>query len=224
MRSLVVTATLVACHGQQATVDEQVAKAKPIVEPRLARFDNFIKEPLPEPTGTIKLDGPPIQVVSFGPDAKGNAAVAFREDFKDLTGYASNPVRWYGADILDDCYMLVRNKQLATHWNGNKNTSPFPSDAQNHLPRCTLIRYVLLVDFKAFELPKEIDKQHFAGGGVTANVLVVDLDTGKYAGGVSFTAGSSDWSGKDLEYDFRNNVFKAFEAAIQKALPDARLL
>jgi hypothetical protein len=56
---------------------------------------------------------------------------------------------------------------------------------------------------------------------------VFDLDAGgKHAGGVTFSARSSDYvrgGAQAVDSDLRENFYKALSAAVRAQLPDARL-
>src|SRR5688572_15499262 len=76
---------IVACGGEKKPSAEELHKKHaPVVEPKLVAIEKILKEPFPAPTGNIKLDGPPLQIVrDVGEDkVDGNALYAFENDLR----------------------------------------------------------------------------------------------------------------------------------------------
>ena len=224
MRFALCLVLLVACKGEkQLTTKELVEKYKAQIEPRLAAIEKIRNAPLPAPTGTIALDGGPQPNFSnYAP--YGNLIYAYWADLEDMKKYEPNQLRYnFMAEIVNDCYLTVREGNQAIKPNGVQGN--FPTEAylaKDLLPMCGAARYLIVIDLKAFKDTEYIDKEHFGMGAAAADAHLFDLETGKYLGGVSFETTSSKYT-SDPDSDLRDRFHKAMEAALRKFLPDSKL-
>jgi hypothetical protein len=228
---VVILLCLMACGGgkKEPSPEELHKQLSPQIEPKLVTIEKIIKEPLPEPTGAIKLDGPPLHIFEY-PSGAGNAIYAYDADLRSIERYQKNPLRYnFNGQLVNDCFMMVRKKMLAGGDFETYSRDPMPWKGDEHivrekLPECAALRYLVIVKLDAFQDTKYIDKEKFGGGGALAQAHVFDLEAGgKYAGGVAFSAKSSDYVKGDIDSDLQNNFFKAMESAIKAKLPDAAL-
>lgn len=219
MRITVAVALLLGCGGgeKEITLAEVIKRDGPAVEPMLVQLEKIAASPLPEPTGTIKLSGPPLRVNSWldGPRAA-TAAMEFDADLKNLgSSGGMDRLRTSNHGVFNDCYQVVRKVQTS-------GGEPLPNVAEHWLKRCKALRYLVVVKVLEFEPAKTTagEGRTFSGGHVAANVLVFDLSDGSYAGGVTAVAESSE-STKTPEDDLKANFYDAIGSAVRKQLPDA---
>jgi len=223
------------CGGGKAqpTAEELHKQLAPLVEPKLVAIEKLLKEPFPEPTGTIKLDGPPLAIiVELGENKlRGNALYAFEADLRTLDRYQKNPLRYnFNGEYVNDCFQMVRKKGLAGGDFDTYSRDPMPWTSSEHivgmkLPKCAVMRYLVVIKLDVFKDTEYIDKEKFGGGGAIARVHVFDLEAGgKHLGGVPFEAQSSDSvrSG-DIDSDLRQNFYGSLKKAVAAQLPDADL-
>jgi hypothetical protein len=153
----------------------------------------------------------------------GNAAFAFEQDLVDLKKYARVDLRTSDTmELANDCFMLAREHWLA----GVNGEDPVgPGEAfriRDALEGCVRLRYLVVIKLLAVKSTDYIDAKRFGAGGVEAEAHVFDLGDGRHAGGVGFTARSSDRT-YDPSADLRTNFYNALEDALSEKLPDAKL-
>src|SRR5687768_11749352 len=78
------------------SADDLVKQLTPVVEPKLVVLEKILKEPFPAPTESLKLEGPPLQMIRDVGESKvdGNALYAFEADLRTLDRYQRNPLRY----------------------------------------------------------------------------------------------------------------------------------
>jgi hypothetical protein len=225
MRVIVLAGLLVACGDKEPTLDDVIKTYVPPVEPMLTVLEKIAKAPLPAATGTISLaGGPPLIVSSYidGPKLVGNAAMAFYADLADLGTYGSvDELRTSDYSVVNDCWRVARKGEQAARA-GAQASAPWPQVARDWLKRCSLMRYLVVMKVTTLQGTKYVDKEQFGGGFATADVLVFDLKTGAYLGGVQAAAESSTVT-RDPAGDLRNKFYDAVRSAITKQLPDATI-
>ena len=225
---------LVACGGGKKgpSADELVKQLSPVIEPKLVTIEKILKEPFPAPTESLKVDGPPIEMIRDAGEGKvaGNALYAFENDLRSIERFQRNPLRYnFNGEIVNHCFMIVRKQLMAGGDFEMHSQDPRSWKGAEHLvgmnlPHCAALRYLLVIKLDAFKDTEYIDDKSFGGGGALAQVHVFDLDAGgKHAGGVSFVAESSRSVRGDTTQDLRGNFYRALQTAVAKHLPDARL-
>jgi len=216
--------------GKKAPTAEQLhVQLAPIVEPKLQAIENLLKEPFPAATGSIKLDGPPLEMIREIGDHKirGNALYAFEWDLRSLDRYRNIPLRRnFDGEYINDCFQIVRKKGLAGGTSYPANAKPWAGDEHivgMKLPYCAATRYLLVIKIDEYKATEYIDKEKFGGGGAAAQVHVFDLDAGgKHLGGVPFGAQSSDVvTTHTIDSDLQANFYSSLQNAVKEHLPDA---
>lgn len=216
------------CKKAEPTPAELVAGARAQLEPKVAMLEKIGKTPLPTATGAIKLAGPPLRIISFTDPTQGNATVVFDADLKDdLSWIASVDVRGPSATgVANNCVMLVRKGVMAGIHDKRFDRDPMADESEptkRVLTSCGLLRYLVVVKLLDYKATKYIDSKTFGGGSGRAEALVFDLETGAFAGGVTFEASSSARTKSDIDSDLMANFARAMDGALEKALPDAQL-
>lgn len=217
------------CKKKEPTGDELLATHRAAIEPRAANYEKIAKAALPAATGRIKLAGPPMHMLSpISTPKNGNAVFGFAEDLKDLSTFGDVNLRTSdNMELANHCFMLVRKHSLAGMYSKTSKSPPeWPEWNQliitNAIESCALLRYVVIVKMSSYKASEYVDKKTYVGGSVKGDLLVFDLDTGAFAGGVPFDAESSDFTKSDHAADLSNNFYAAIRGALQKALPDAK--
>jgi hypothetical protein len=237
MRAATLAAAVAACGGGEPAApnaDKLHAQLAPLVEPKLKLIEEqILKQPLPAPTETIEVTGPPLRLIfDLGSnEVGGNTLYAFDDDLRSIERYQRNPLRYnFSGELVNDCFMIVRKKMFAGGDFGMSSRDPKPWTGDEHivgmkLPRCAALRYLVVIKLDAFKDTDYIDKESFGAGGAIAQAHVFDLEAGgKHAGGVSFRAESSSHvRGGDTTGDLRENFYKALKVAVGKHLPNAQL-
>ncbi len=161
-------------------------------------------------------------------EPSGNATYAFAEDLRDLSKFGNVDLRTSDdMELANHCVMLVRKHSLASYAlrGGGMRAAEWDDFlARGLLQACAQLRYLVIVKTSAFKASEYVDKKSFIGGNVSGELLVFDLDTGAFAGGVPFSAESSDSTKGKSDDDLRSNFYSAIESALRKALPGAKRL
>jgi hypothetical protein len=240
-RGLLLFLVCFACNAKKApppTVEQSIAEWGPKVEARLKNVD-AIGRALPniKVTQTIKLDGPPLVFGSSHPPRKGNAAELTVVDFDDLTRMKNVPWRFNNRD-LSECAAILRKRALAFEEARPGDEIPLEAwHAAQYLPTCAGLRYLVVVRTSELSRAAALSTKSFLAGSAKGEILVFNLETGAYLGGVPFEARSStsvEVAYRDVareavaahdavDSDFARRVSLTIREALQAALPDAKV-
>lgn len=105
------------CKKKPPTGDELLTKYRAVIEPRVTNYEKIAKAPLPAANGSIKLAGPPMEMIGTSSHPpSGNATYAFVEDLRDLTRFGNVELRTSDdMELANHCVMLVRKHSLASY-------------------------------------------------------------------------------------------------------------
>lgn len=151
-----------------------------------------------------------------------NAMFIYGEDLTKPGGAKDVPLRTMDSLALVQCGSLLDTEKL---FPGAPQTRLMqvtltPPLARTYLSACARLRYVLIIQGTAFKAPQVTTDANFAPGLFRADVVAVDLSTGKPVGAfhvdAANTSGVTIVSGEDRE----QRLLRDLEGAIYDALRD----
>jgi hypothetical protein len=219
------------CSKPEPKLDDEIAKHRAAVEPKLAAAEAIGKAAPP----TLAKDGcdlaggpPPRILVTSGPNkGQGNALIVYVEDLADVTAQGGSPAhRVPSTGLLNDCAALVRKKQLAAP----SSLTAKGAHAQVYLPLCAAAQYLYVIVTKSKTDPV-VSGDSYSPGSMSGEVHLFRLEGSKHLGGFAFNAatptevttyeGPSRSAQSDVDGKFMTAIALAIDGGIKKNVPGA---
>jgi hypothetical protein len=129
--------------------------------------------PATEPSINTSL---PVVLVALHREDLPTAAYAYPEDLVELSAPKTHPDRVPGAKLLPECASLLasqRHLDLPNH-------EPFAHVARSYLEKCSQVKLLFVVR-----------KRHQEGLAIDGDVVIFEVDSGKYVGGFPISVRST---------------------------------
>ncbi len=217
MKLLRVVATafcLLGCTSE--SVAGLIKEHRPAIE---KTFETIRSIQLPQ----AKHETPAVPLVLQTPTRDGvNAMFIYREDLAKPGGAMDVPLRTMDSLALVQCGSLLDTGKLypGAPQTMLTQTTLTPTVARAYLSACARLRYVLIIQGTAFKAPQVTTDANFAPGLFRADVVAVDLSSGKSVGAFQVEAGTTSdvtiVAGEDRE----QRLLRSLEGAIYTALRD----
>jgi len=214
MRPLCLVVTICCVLGCTSdSVPGLIKEHRPAVE---RTFDAIRAVKLP-PAGS---EAPPVPLVlqRAANDAV-NAMFIYQEDLAKPGSAAEVPLRTMDSLPLVQCGSLLDTEKLYPGAPQVRLTQATltPTIARAYLSGCTRLRYVLVIQGKAFK-PPEVGEAKFVPGLYRAEVVAIDLTTGKSVGSYQVDAANKEDVTVVAGEDRQQRVLRDLEGAIYTAL------
>lgn len=205
---------LIGCTSE--SVVGLIKEHRPAVE---KTFDAIRLIQLPQ----AKHEAPAVPLVLQTPAKDGvNAMFIYREDLAKPGGATDVPLRTMDSLALVQCGSLLDTEKLFPGAPQTRltQTTLTPTVARAYLSACARLRYVLIIQGTAFKAPQVTTDANFTPGLFRADVVAVDLSSGKSVGAFQVEAATTSdvtiVAGEDREQRLLRNL----EGAIYSALRD----
>lgn len=223
MRALRVLPILFLLGCPSESVDGLIKEQRAGVE---ATFDAIRRIQLPQTTH--EAPAVPLVLQTSAKDGV-NAAFIYSEDLAKPGGAKDVPLRTMDSLTLVQCGSLLDTGKLSAGGPQMRLTqTPLtPTVARAYLTACARLRYALVIQGTAFKAPQVTSEQKFEPGFFRADVVAIDLTSGKSVGAfqidaankpdVSVIAGED--RGQRLLRDLEGSIYSALRDGLRTAFP-----
>lgn len=234
-----------------------ITEYRPKVEAQLTKLEKIRDAARSAPAvndDSVHINGPAPKIGITDVDEHANVAVEYLEDLDDLSAFGNVPYRILGSGSMNHCSAILKTHRYPYNPLIGGIPSEIPwYVAESNLKHCEGVRYVFVIRSLEFAGPSGLRNldgpcpnpspiadagvdaggnatekcRVFAGGYLSAEVLVFDMTTVSQIGGFRYTAESSPKvdvgtsSDRDLAVasDFALKARVSFQEAAQKYVP-----